>query len=311
MTLSYKKTDLKFKKNSDTDIKCIGSIEEVRTARVIQYSPVKLQQAQVQPVKVESMLTFKKEITEQLYLGKLITDVVVTEDNKLLLCDFQKERYNIYVFKINQQNLAYNTTLSVPSGPYGISKLTGTDKVIVTLPYKSYVQFIDTNTLTLDKTIKVGRDCFGITTTGDYIAVGKIREIKIFKSKGENIRNIVLSDLLDDSKYVSSLHYNHNDGSIIYRKMGLISRIQFDGTISYRYVLSGEAGLAVDTQGQVYVCEFDRSEIQRLLPDGRVRDVVMTYKDGIKDPFAIAFNERFTKFVVTSINGLVQIYNCK
>ncbi|CAG2245559.1 unnamed protein product [Mytilus edulis] len=160
MTLSYQKTDFKFKKKSDIDIKCIGSIEEVRTASAIQYSPVKLQQAQVQPVEVKSILAFRKEIAEQLQIGQLITDVAVTADDKLFLCDFQKGCDNIYVFKINQRRLKYITTLSVPCDPYGIAVLPGTDKAIVTLPYKSYVQFIDTNTLTMDKTIYVGLDCF-------------------------------------------------------------------------------------------------------------------------------------------------------
>lgn len=311
MTLSYKKTDFKLKKKSDIDIECIGSVEEVRTASATQYSPVKLQQAQVQPVNVTSTLTFKQKIRKQLQIGKLITDVAVTADNKLLLCDCQTHTNNIYVFKINEQDLTYKKTLSVPGNPYGISVLSGTNKAIVTMPYKSYVQFVNTNTLALDKTIQVGEDCFGITTTGDDVIVGKRKEIKMFKSNGENIRRIVLSDLVDDSNYVSSLDYNPNDGSIIYRTMGMVSCIKLNGTISYRYAVTGEAGIAVDKQGNVYVSESDRSEVQRLSPGGRFNEVVLSNRDKIKDPFAITFNESSTKFVVTNTKGLVQIYRCK
>ncbi|CAG2197161.1 unnamed protein product [Mytilus edulis] len=190
MTLSYKQTAFKLKKKNDIDVNGIGSIEEVRTASAIQYSPVKLQQAQNQPVKVKSILAFRKEIAEQLQIGKLITDVAVTADDKLFLCDFQKGCDNIYVFKIIQRRLIYIRTLSVPSKPFGIAVLTGTDKAIVTLPYKSYVQFIDTNTLTMDKTINVGQDCFGIATTGEYIAVGKRRDITILKQNGETFETL-------------------------------------------------------------------------------------------------------------------------
>ncbi|XP_063397147.1 uncharacterized protein LOC134681446 [Mytilus trossulus] len=311
MTLSYKQTALKLEKKSDIDIICIGSIEKVRTVSCTQYSPVKLQQAQVKPVKDESKHTFKKEITEQLNVGRFISDVAVTADDKLILCDFSKGRGYIYVFKINQHNLTYKKIFSVPSEPYGIAVLNGTNKAIVTMPLKSYVQFIDTNTLSLDKTIEVGKKCFGITTTGEYIAVGKQREIKILKSKGEIVRNIVLRDLLDDSHYVSSLYYNPTDGSIIYRKMELINHIQLDGTILFSYVVSGESGLAVDKQGNIYMSEFNRSEIQRFSPVGRIRDVVMNNGDGINAPFAITFNQAFNKFVVTNTAGLVQIYSCK
>lgn len=315
MTLSYKKASLKFEKKSEIDIlELIGSIEEVREACGIQYSPLKFQQAQAKPVIIESMLTFKKVITEQLeYRLLLITDVAVTADNKLLLCNFRKGQDNIYVFNINEQNLTYNTTLSLCSDPYGISILTGTDIAVVTLPSKSYIQLINTKTLTLDETIETGTGCFSITTNGDYIAVGKIKEINIYKSNGENFRKVVVSHLLKDVRYISSLIYNHDDSSILYRKKGLINRIKLDGTLLHSYAVSGEAGIAVDAQGNVYVSECDKTEIQRVLSDGRGSDLVLTEResDGIESPFAVAFNENTTKFVVASITGLVQIYVCK
>ncbi|VDI55879.1 Hypothetical predicted protein [Mytilus galloprovincialis] len=79
MTLSYKKTRLKFEKTADIDLKSIGSISEVKEAHDIQYSPVKLQQAHVQPERVDTILTFKKAITEQLKLtNKLhISDLAI------------------------------------------------------------------------------------------------------------------------------------------------------------------------------------------------------------------------------------------
>ncbi|CAC5390029.1 unnamed protein product [Mytilus coruscus] len=286
MTLSYKKRDLKFRNKGY--IKNIGSIEEVSEICCIQNSLVKPKQAQVQPARVESMLAFKLEILEKFNHGKFIAGVAVTEDNSLFLCDFQKIRDNLYVFKINPPNLTYRQTLSLPSAPYGLSVLTGTDKAIVTLP-KSHL---------------VGQKCYGITTTGDYIAVGKTSEIKILKSNGECIRTIVIADL---SRYISFLHYNHNDDSIIYRTLGMVNRIQLDGTLLYSYAVPGEGGIAVDKQGHVYMSKCFKSEIQRLLPDWRDHDVVMR----IKTPFAVAFNESCTKFAVTNITGLVQIYSCK
>ncbi|CAC5362658.1 unnamed protein product [Mytilus coruscus] len=289
----------------------MGSISEVKKTCDVLYSPVKLQQAQAQPERVESILTFKKEITNRLLLSnKLeISDIAVTADNTLFLCNTQTGVHKIYVYKPSVQSLIYKTALSLPSNPYGISIFKGTDKAVVTLPFEFYIQFIDTKSLKLDKTIEVGRNCFGITTSGDYIAVGKLREIRILKQNGEHIRNIALADLLK-YKCVSSLQYDQNNGSIIYMKTGQMNCIESDGTVSYQYDVSGKAGLAVDTQGHVYLSEQNKSEIQRFLPDGRLRDVVLTEKDGIKKPFAIAFNESFTKFYVTNHEGLVQIYNC-
>ncbi|CAC5423542.1 unnamed protein product [Mytilus coruscus] len=252
MTMSYKRAHLKFKKKADIDLKSMGSIFEVKEECYVQYSPVKLQQAQVQPVRVESINTFKKEITNQLNLSNnlRISDIAVTADNTLFFY-----------------------------------------QAVVTLPRQSYVQFINTKSLAIDKTVKVGEGCFAITTAGDCIAVGTTAEIRIFKQNGENMNKIALKDPFQ-FKYVRSLYYDHNNGSIIYRKPELIYRIQLNGSVSYQYELSGEAGLAVDTQGHVYVSEQNKSEIQRLLPDGRLRDVILKEKDGIKSPFAIAFNEK-------------------
>ncbi|XP_071177593.1 transcription intermediary factor 1-beta-like [Mytilus edulis] len=46
MTISYKKAHLKFEKKADIDLTSMGSISEVKKVCDIQYSPVKLQQAQ-------------------------------------------------------------------------------------------------------------------------------------------------------------------------------------------------------------------------------------------------------------------------
>ncbi|VDI51469.1 Hypothetical predicted protein [Mytilus galloprovincialis] len=177
----------------------MGSILEVKEVCDIQYSPVKPKQAQVQPERVEALLTFKKEITKLLDLT-------------------------------------------------------------------------------------------------DYL--------------GERIKNITLKYQLPFYGVIS-LHYNLNDDRIVYREIGQIRSIQLDGTVLYRRAMSEKSGLAVDEQGHVYVSEVNKNEIHRLLPDGRFRDVVLTEKDGIKSPFAIAFNDSFTKFYVTNNKGFVQLYNCK
>ncbi|XP_071179149.1 uncharacterized protein [Mytilus edulis] len=307
MTTSYKTMHVKFEKSADIDLKSIGSISVCKEATNVPYSLVKLQQAQVQPERV--ILTFKREITEQLQLTdkRIFSDLAITADDTMFLCNSGVPK--IYVYRINLEGMKYINTLSLPSQPCGISILTGTNQAVITLPYQHYVQFINTKSLTLDKTIKVGAYCYGITTTADIIVVGRLKEIIIFKHNGERIRSISLNDQLPHY-VVSSLNYNLNTDSIVYRKNGMISNIQVDGTVLYHYAVSAGSGLAVDTQGHIYLSVCDESKIQRLLPDGRFRDVVLTEKDGIEKPYAIAFNENYTKFYVTNNNGLMQIYNC-
>lgn len=292
----------------------IGSISEVKEACDIQYSPAKLQQGQVQPQRVEDLLTFKKEITEQLDLSDniQISDIAATADDTLFLCNNFYSVRKIYVYKTNLHCLTYHSTLNLPSDPYGIAIFKGTHKAVVTFPYQSYVQFFNTKHLNLDKTIEVGSDCYGITTTGDNIVVGKINEIKIFEQSGKNLMNILLNDF--SSYVIRTLHYNilynQNDDRIVYENSGQICSVQLDGTVLYRYALPGNTGLAVDKQGHVYVSECNKGEIHRLLPDGRFCDMMLTRKDGIEKTCTIAFNESYTKFYVTNRIGLVQVYYC-
>jgi hypothetical protein len=52
--------------------------------------------------------------------------------------------------------------------------------------------------------------------------------------------------------------------------------IDLDGHVIYRNDISGSQGLAVDRQGDVYICGDDSNDIQRLSPDGTFRDIVLS-----------------------------------
>ncbi|CAC5365215.1 unnamed protein product [Mytilus coruscus] len=276
MTMLYKKVAFKFVKAGDIDNKSIGSILETKEAS----SPSSARRSYLTNLQEGNNRTV--EFSE----WPNITDIAVTTDNKVFFCNFIMivNFGKIYVYKLNQDNLAYNTAFSLPREPYGISILTGTDKAVITLPYASYVQCINTKYLKLDKTIEVGKGCYGITTSEYFVAVGKTDEIRILKQNGEIIKTIVLSDRVFCN--VCSLLYNLHDGSIIYRKSGQVRGIQLDGTVLYQYKVSRGSGLVVDAQGNVYVSEENKSEIQGLLPYGRFVDVVLTGEDDI----AIRYN---------------------
>ncbi|CAC5423540.1 unnamed protein product [Mytilus coruscus] len=153
---------------------CNDNINEMEKSESTIFVP------QVQPVSIESILNLKKETSTQLNLDDnlRISDLAVTADNTLFLCNYHIYEHKVYVYKTNLQNVTYNTALRLPSEPYGIAILKETVKAVVTIPKQSYVQFINTKSLKLDKTIEVGRDCNGITTSEDNIAVRKTEEIK-------------------------------------------------------------------------------------------------------------------------------------
>lgn len=102
----------------------------------------------------------------------------------------------MYVYIIYQDNLTHTPTLSLPCQPYGISIMKATDTAAFTLPYTSYVQCINTKLLKVEKTIQVGEVWYGITTSEDFLALGKKDEIRIFRKTGKNIKTIVLKEMV-------------------------------------------------------------------------------------------------------------------
>jgi sugar lactone lactonase YvrE len=80
----------------------------------------------------------------------------------------------------------------------------------------------------------------------------------------------------------------------------------------YRYNITGRRGPAVDQQGHVCISGLISNDIQRLSPDGTLRDIVLSEHDGIDWPCGIAFNNDFTKlFIINRSGETVLVYRCK
>ena len=98
---------------------------------------------------------------------------------------------------------------------------------------------------------------------------------------------------------------------MLLRQSERVCCISLDGQVIYRYNTSGEDGLAVDRQGYIYISGSLSNDIQRLSPDGTFRDIVLSKRDGIDEPFGIAFNNNFTKLFVINSGKSVLVYSCK
>jgi hypothetical protein len=85
---------------------------------------------------------------------------------------------------------------------------------------------------------------------------------------------------------------------MLLRQNGRLCCISLDSQVIYRYDISGEDGLAVDRQDYIYISGLLSNDIQRLSPDGTFRDIVLSKRDGIDQPFGIAFSNNFRKLFV-------------
>jgi hypothetical protein len=265
---------------------------------------MKAQHQQVEVDRSQQTLTeFIKEDEIKLKPGEQynLTDMAVTSDNKLLLCNYVSSHHKVYIYKDYK---TYEDEISLTSSPYRITVVPCTDKAVVCLPGETSIQFINTTNNTKDNKIKIGEDCCGVTAGKDKIYIGGYNKVIILNTEGSFVRKISTPGI----NY--NLLYNERNDQLLLRQNGRLCCINLDGHVIYRYDISGNlGGLAVDQQGHVYICG---ANIHRLSPDGTFRDIVLSKHDGVDTPWSITFNNDFTKlFIINNRGETVLVYSCK
>jgi DNA-binding beta-propeller fold protein YncE len=302
MSSAINEIDMEFKETKNVNIETIGSLSQITRPCPIKYKSMKVQHQQVE-------VDRRQTLTEFLIDGKLklkffkqydLTDMAVTSDNKLLLCNEKPSR--VYIYKDYK---TYEDEISFTSRPYCITVVPCTDKAVVTLLDEKSIQFINTTNNTKDNKIDIGEICWGVTAGKDKIYIGGLGKVIILNTDGSLVGKIAT----DRSVNYNLLYNERNDQLLLRHGMGLCC-INLDGHVIYRYDISGYRGLAVDQQGHVYIC--DSHDIHRLSPDGTFHDIVLSKHDGVDGPRGITFNNDFTKlFIINREGKTVLVYSCK
>jgi hypothetical protein len=266
---------------------------------------MKAQHQQVEVDRSQTLTEFIKEnevnLTRSVQYN--LTDMAVTSDNKLLLCNSSDKK--VYIYKDYK---TYEDEISFTSRPYCITVVPCTDKAVVTLLDERSIQFINTTNNTKDNKINIGEWCKGVTAGKDKIYIGGNNKVIILNIDGTLVRKIATDG------YNYNLLYNERNDQLLLRQNGRLCCINLDGHVIYSYDILGLRGLAVDQQGHVYISGAD--DKHRLSPDGTFRDIVLSKHDGVDDPCGITFNNDFTKLFIIN-NGsffggkTVLVYSCK
>jgi hypothetical protein len=259
---------------------------------------MKAQHEQVEVDRSQTLTEFIKEDEINLTYG--LTDMAVTSDNKLLLCNLSDKK--VYIYKDYK---TYEDKISFTSKPWCITVVPCTDKAVVTLLYERSIQFINTTNNTKDNKINIGEGCYGVTAVKDKIYIGGYDKVIILNIDGSFVREIATHG--DNN----NLLYNERNDQLLLRQNGRLCCINLDGHVIYTYDISGYVGLAVDQQGHVYISGYDSHDIHRLSPDGTFRDIVLSKHDGVDGPGSITFNNDFTKLFIINRGESVLVYSCK
>jgi hypothetical protein len=303
MSSAINEIDMEFKEIKNVNIETIGSLSQITRPCPIKYNSMKAQYQQVEVDRRQTLTEFIKEDGVKLKRGVqyMLTDMAVTSDNKLLLCDSSHKK--VYIYKDYK---TYEDEISFTSEPWCITVVPCTDKAVVTLPGERSIQFINTTNNTKDNKINIGKRCLSVTAVKDNIYIGGGGKVIILNTDGSLVREITT----DRGNYY--LLYNERNDQLLLRQKGRLCCINLDGHVIYRYDISGYEGLAVDQQGRVYISGRDSHDIHRLSPDGTFRDIVLSKHDGVDGPRSITFNNDFTKlFIINNGGKTVLVYSCR
>ena len=308
MSSAINEIDMEFEEIKNVNIETIGSLSQITRPCPIKYKSMKAQHQQVKLDRSQTLTEFIKERQVNLKRGKRyrLTDMAVTSDNKLLLCNDHLSHPKVYIYKDCK---TYEDEISFTSRPYCITVVPCTDKAVVTLPCERSIQFINTTNNTKDNKINIGELCVGVTAVKDKIYIGGEDKVIILNTDGTRLREITTD------RFNFNLLYNERNDQLLLRQRERLCCINLDGHVIYRYNISGYLGLAVDQQRHVYICGYNSNDIHRLSPDGTLRDIVLSKHDGVDRPCGITFNNDFTKLFI--INGgllggeTVLVYSCK
>ena len=303
MTSAINEIDMEFKEIKYVNIETIGSLSQITRPCPIKFKSMKAQHQQVQQDRRQTLTKFIKEGEVKLKRGKLywLTDMAVTSDNKLLLCNYNSSHPQVYIYKDYK---TYEDEISFTCRPCCITVVPCTDKAVVTLPIEGSIQFINTTNNTKDNKIKIGEVCWGVTAVKDKIYIGGYRKVLILNTDGSRVREITT-----DGRYNNNVLYNERNDQLLLRQHGRMCCINLDGHVIYRYDISGDGELAVDKQGHVYIS--GSNDIHRLSPDGTFIDIVLSKHDGVDRPWSITFNNDFTKLFIINESRTVLVYSCK
>ena len=303
MSSAINEIDMEFKEIKNVNIETIGSLSQITRPCPIKYKSMKAQHEQVEVDRSQTLTEFIKEDEINLTPGihYRLTDMAVTSDNKLLLCNLSDKK--VYIYKDYK---TYEDEISLTSKPCGITVVPCTDKAVVTLLEEESIQFINTTNNTKDNKINIGELCGGVTAVKDKIYIGGGDKVIILNIDGSFVREIATHGGVN-----YNLLYNERNDQLLLRQKGRLCCINLDGHVIYTYDISGDLGLAVDQQGHVYISGHDSHDIHRLSPDGTFRDIVLSKHDGVDGPWSITFNNDFTKLFIINRGMSVLVYSCK
>jgi hypothetical protein len=226
-----------------------------------------------------------------------IYGMYVTEDNSLLFCDSNSHR--ILVFNSND---VFQYQIKTNFEPWDIAVIPGTHIAVTSSTYAHHVvQFIDISKKSFCKEVKIKRsEQGGIAIVNKSIFVGSESKVHVLDYKGHKMKKI--------TGITGKSHYIHTcaDNRIIIINETRVLLVSPDGIPDLSYIspdMSSPGKPASDFYGNVYIPDLLSHNIYMLLTDSNTISAVLSDKDGIHFPTAVAIDRYGKKLYVANNSG--------
>ena len=229
---------------------------------------------------------------------------------ELILCDFRNKK-----LKLLDKNLQMKESIDVPGRPWDVAPV-NQQQVIVTFPFKQYLQFIQvTPSLALGHKVDLGMKCRGVAVSresiyisfvdsgeckiGIYDLTGKKKHIlSPYNCKdGSNLqfKNTLYIDVLNDEKIFVSDVDDKSNTSTVYCLESNGNVLSTISNPSYKRYL----GINVDENENLLVCDRLSHKVFLITKDVKEVREFLTEKDGLYMPYTTSFRRNDGTLAVT------------
>ncbi|CAC5377879.1 unnamed protein product [Mytilus coruscus] len=294
---SYECSEINFKASAiKSTLNSLGSVELKFVPCSIVHRPHKHAEAQI-PSEYDKMpLKQKNKKFDVPYRNGYIFSILVTNDNRLLLCFSGVKSKALSLWSKTGDHIQ---DCALTESAWGITMIPGTHEAVVTLPSINAVQFVDITSMIPGTVMKVPNTAYGVTVIKDILVLGGKGKVYFLSMTGFHLKTFNVG-----SDYLLSL--KANKANMIYcceTSSSALHCIDINGTVIFSYKspdFKGPVDLAFDGKENLYVITRKSNKLHRLSLNGMLLDILLKAEDGLRQPYAVAFNKNYTKLYIAN-----------
>ena len=239
-----------------------------------------------------------------------ITGCTFMPDGGVVLCDRSKNSNLILL----SDTFTVKERLHLDSLPWDVS-LVNSNNVIVTIPDKKTLQLIQViPSLKIDRSINVGRHCWGVQVVDDLIYVtchncpgeGEVLVVDMNGTVTHRFGQPDKKQPMFSSPYYITVCPSSRKMFITDSSTATVSCLLSDGTVVYQYKdqdLRRPTGVCVDGGGNAIVCGRLSHNVQVIRADGTKCCTLLTSQDGVGNPLSVAYRQSDNTLVLGCYNN--------